>query len=292
MDKIFVNNYVKDIEIGAFQSERGCKQQVEFNICLEIKPLTQRLSDNVDDVISYEIITDAINFELKSQRFNLLETLAEKIAERCLNESRVISAEVKVEKLDRIPGSLGVSIIRFKNRRKISEGKANLRQIDTKLSLINLNSGNLSSELTNAWVLSLIKSNRPIVLIVESQPILFSESLDPVVLTQVGLLVMDQNAWLVSNVDKRVLVAGTKAELYNGLKSNCVVAFCPAQFARQSFPDAPSLTRDSNKFMLWLTKQLGIKNLYFIGSTERRTLMKEEGIDVTYLDIDGWKSFR
>ena len=109
MDKIFVNNYVKDIEIGAFQSERGCKQQVEFNICLEIKPLTQRLSDNVDDVISYEIITDAINFELKSQRFNLLETLAEKIAVRCLNESRVISAEVKVEKLDRIPGSLGVS---------------------------------------------------------------------------------------------------------------------------------------------------------------------------------------
>lgn len=291
MDKIFVNNYVKDIEIGAFQSERGCKQQVEFNICLEIKPLAEKLSDNVDDVISYEIITDAINLELESQRFNLLETLAEKIADRCLNEPGVISAKVKVEKLDRIPGSLGVSIKRLKGRRKISEGKVNLRQIDTKLSLINLHSGNLSRELTNAWVLSLIKSKRPIVLVVESRPILSSESLDPLASTQVGLLGMDQNAWLVSTMDKRVLVAGTKAELYNGLKKNSVVAFCPAQFTRQSFPDAPSLTKDSNKFMLWLTKQLGIRNLYFIGSTERGTQMKEEGIDVIYLDIDGWKSF-
>ena len=76
------------------------------------------------------------------------------------------------------------------------------------------------------------------------------------------------------------------------MKHNSVVAFCPAQFVRQSFPEAPGLTKDSNKFMLWLTKKLGIKNLYIIGSTEREIKMKQEGINLIYLDIDGWKSFR
>ena len=39
-------------------------------------------------------------------------------------------------------------------------------------------------------------------------------------------------------------------------------------------------------------KKLGIKNLYIIGSTEREIKMKQEGINLIYLDIDGWKSFR
>ena len=101
MDKIFVSDFLKEIEIGAFQSEHGCTQRVRFNVSLDIEPSSIRLDDNVDNVLSYEIITDAINLELSNQRFNLLETLAERVADRCLRQARVIRAEVKIEKLDK-----------------------------------------------------------------------------------------------------------------------------------------------------------------------------------------------
>ena len=112
MDQIFVNNYVKEIEIGAFRSELGRTQRVEFNVWLDIEPPKYRLSDNVEKVTSYEVIIEAINSELEKRRFNLLETLAEKIAARCLKEARVLRVQIKIEKLDRIPGSLGIFITR------------------------------------------------------------------------------------------------------------------------------------------------------------------------------------
>lgn len=112
MDQIFVNNYIKEIEIGAFRSELGRTQRVEFNVWLDIEPPKYRLSDNVEKVLSYEVIIEAINSELEKRRFNLLETLAEKIAARCLKEERVLRVQIKIEKLDRIPGSLGIFITR------------------------------------------------------------------------------------------------------------------------------------------------------------------------------------
>ena len=112
MDQIFVNNYVKEIEIGAFRSELGRTQRVEFNVWLDIEPPKYRLSDNVEKVLSYELIIEAINSALEKRRFNLLETLAEKIAARCLKEARVLRVQIKIEKLDRIPGSLGIFITR------------------------------------------------------------------------------------------------------------------------------------------------------------------------------------
>jgi len=43
---------------------------------------------------------------------NLVETLAERIAERCLSDKRIVSVLVRVEKLERGPASVGVEIVR------------------------------------------------------------------------------------------------------------------------------------------------------------------------------------
>ena len=40
-DHIFVKDFVKTIEIGAYQSERGCKQKVQFDVTLDIEPNPQ-----------------------------------------------------------------------------------------------------------------------------------------------------------------------------------------------------------------------------------------------------------
>ena len=50
--------------------------------------------------------------ELAAERLNLLETLAARVAERILAEPQAMRVFVRVEKLDRGPGALGVEIVR------------------------------------------------------------------------------------------------------------------------------------------------------------------------------------
>ena len=65
IDRIIVRDYLKLIEIGAFQSEFKVKQRVSFNVSLEVKPQSFPLHDNVDCVLSYDNIIDIINEEVK-----------------------------------------------------------------------------------------------------------------------------------------------------------------------------------------------------------------------------------
>ena len=56
------------------------------------------------------------HFVLSEERLNLLETLAERVAERILLAPQAQRVFVRIEKLDRGPGNLGVEIVRSKSR--------------------------------------------------------------------------------------------------------------------------------------------------------------------------------
>ena len=71
---------------------------------LEVSHHAAAQDDDVDQVISYDTITEAIEAALAVERVNLLETLAERIAAGCLADRRAVRVFVRVEKLDRIPG--------------------------------------------------------------------------------------------------------------------------------------------------------------------------------------------
>ena len=112
LDRISLRDHILEVEIGAFQSERGITQRICFNVVVEVKPVHKVIDDDVDKILSYDKVTEAISDEVYSERVNLLETLAERIAERILIEPQVHRAFVRIEKLDRGPGALGVEIVR------------------------------------------------------------------------------------------------------------------------------------------------------------------------------------
>jgi dihydroneopterin aldolase len=66
--------------------------------------------------LSYDRVTEAIEAALSEERLNLLETLAERVAERILLAPQAQRVFVRIEKLDRGPGNLGVEIVRSKSR--------------------------------------------------------------------------------------------------------------------------------------------------------------------------------
>jgi dihydroneopterin aldolase len=64
------------------------------------------------DVFSYDVITDGIRIIVAQQHTAFLETLAERVAAAVLHHPLVVSARVRVEKLDIGPGGVGVEIVR------------------------------------------------------------------------------------------------------------------------------------------------------------------------------------
>ena len=114
LDRICVRDFTLEVDIGAFQSERGALQRIKFNVALEVAHSTAADFDDVDQVLSYDTITEAIHAQLAAERLNLLETLAERIAEALLLHPRAMRVHVGIEKLDRIPGTLGIEITRSK----------------------------------------------------------------------------------------------------------------------------------------------------------------------------------
>ena len=68
--------------------------------------------DEVESIVSYDLIIEAIDAIVSGPRIKLLETFAERLAQRLVAEPRVLAAHIIIEKLDRVAGSLGVEIIR------------------------------------------------------------------------------------------------------------------------------------------------------------------------------------
>ena len=112
-DRISLRDHVVEVEIGAFQQERGhAPARALQRGGRGAARIPQPLQDDVDRILSYDRITEAIAAELAGERLNLLETLAERVAERILAEPQAMRAFVRIEKLDRGPGALGVEIVR------------------------------------------------------------------------------------------------------------------------------------------------------------------------------------
>lgn len=111
-DRIHLRDHVVATEIGAFQSERGRDQRLRFNLNVELRDIGASRDDQVDSILSYDVLIHAIQTALADQRYNLVETLAEKIAAEVLAHPRAARIDVTVEKLDRGPGALGVTISR------------------------------------------------------------------------------------------------------------------------------------------------------------------------------------
>jgi dihydroneopterin aldolase len=109
-DRVFVRDFDLPVSVGAYLHERAKPQKVRFNVEARIYR-SDRVAENMNDVFSYDLITDAIRM-LVREHIALVETLAERIAASVLTHPRVASVTVRIEKLNVGPGSVGVEIVR------------------------------------------------------------------------------------------------------------------------------------------------------------------------------------
>lgn len=110
-DKVFVHDLVVPTYIGAYDYERGTRQNVRFNVDVEVRRSYSRL-DDMRGIFSYDLIMDAIRIILDRGHIDLIETIANELADRLLHHASVVRLSVRVEKLDIIAGAVGVEIRR------------------------------------------------------------------------------------------------------------------------------------------------------------------------------------
>ncbi|MEM7547263.1 MAG: dihydroneopterin aldolase [Pseudomonadota bacterium] len=111
-DRIFLHDHIVEMEIGAYPSEFGVTQTLRFNVDLDVLRNQTEYADEVESVVSYDLIFHAIRDLAAGPRMKLLETFAERLAAQLLSEPRVVRAAIRIEKMDRVSGSLGVEIER------------------------------------------------------------------------------------------------------------------------------------------------------------------------------------
>lgn len=109
---LFVRDLVVAARIGVYAHEKAASQRVRLNLDLAVQEGSGQ--DRIEAVVSYEPFVVAARQLALEAHSELVETLAEKLAAFCLQDRRVLSARVRVEKLDVFEdaASVGVEIER------------------------------------------------------------------------------------------------------------------------------------------------------------------------------------
>lgn len=111
---VFVRDLVLPCDIGIHPHEQGVAQRVRVNLDLAVQDDGTSLADKLENVVCYEDIVTRIRAITNDGHINLVETLAERIAQTCLQHPACHTVRVRVEKLDVFEDveSVGVEIER------------------------------------------------------------------------------------------------------------------------------------------------------------------------------------
>lgn len=253
-DRIFLRDHVILAEIGAFKSELGRDQRLRFNLTVDLRQPVSVADDHVDAVLSYDVLTQAVDTALADQRYNLVETLAERIAAEVLAHPRVARIEVTVEKLDRGPGALGVSIIR-------DSGRVGATGVPTEARVLIWQGPATAACPADAGV------------IVPDMPGLpLPQGGDA---RRIALLALDQAAWALAG-QLALEVAETRTELDAAIHTQRAVVWAPSRLAAT----AAGAGQTPVELGLWLAERIGACRLDVALPPDRDLPALPQGLDL------------
>lgn len=122
MRHVFLRDMVLPASIGIYPHEHAAPQRIRINVDLAVRddpggPGMTRAGvgrDELGRVVDYERVAASVRAVVAAGHVQLVETLAERLAEICLEDSRILIARIRIEKLDVFAdvGSAGVEIER------------------------------------------------------------------------------------------------------------------------------------------------------------------------------------
>jgi dihydroneopterin aldolase len=110
MDKIFLSELKVDTVIGIWEWERRIRQTVIIDLEMSADIARAAATDEVVDTLNYKSVAKRVQSFVADSSFQLVETLAERIAAIIREEFDVAWVKVRVDKPGAIRGSKAVGV--------------------------------------------------------------------------------------------------------------------------------------------------------------------------------------
>lgn len=110
-DTVFLHELKVETIIGIWGWERKIRQTVSIDLEMGADIRRAAETDSIDDTLNYKAISKRVQQFVAESEFQLVETMAEKIAELVLQEFKIPWIQVRVSKPGAIRGAKNVGIL-------------------------------------------------------------------------------------------------------------------------------------------------------------------------------------
>ena len=110
MDRIFLRDLRIQTVVGIWDWERRIRQTVSIDLEMAADIARAAATDSIDDTLNYKKVAKRLIAFIEASEFQLVETMAERIAEIVLGEFDVPWVRVTVNKPGAIRGSRDVGV--------------------------------------------------------------------------------------------------------------------------------------------------------------------------------------
>jgi len=111
MDIVYISDLKVDTVIGIFDWERRIRQTVSLDLEMATDIRKAAASDHIDDALDYKSIGKRLIQFIEDSHFQLVETLAERVAEIVVSEFKVPWVKVSLNKKGAVRHASGVGIV-------------------------------------------------------------------------------------------------------------------------------------------------------------------------------------
>ena len=111
MDIVYIRDLRIETIIGIYDWEREIRQTVSLDLEMGTDIKKAALSDHIDDTLDYKSVAKRLIQFVGESEFQLVETLAERVAEIVLNEFNVPWMKLRLSKPGAVTGSQDVGVI-------------------------------------------------------------------------------------------------------------------------------------------------------------------------------------
>lgn len=111
MDIIFLRDLRIDTLIGIYDWERRVKQTISLDLEMATDIRKAAATDTIDDTLNYKAVAKRVIAFVEASEFQLVETLAERIAEIILSEFNVPWVRLTLNKTGAVRGARDVGVI-------------------------------------------------------------------------------------------------------------------------------------------------------------------------------------
>ena len=114
--KVLITDLTLQMSIGIHDFEKIKKQEVKFNISIDVSPSLTPIENKLKSIVNYETVIKDITKLTKNKHYELLETLAEDIFFELFKNTNIQKIKLKIEKTQIIKNTSAVGVEITKKR--------------------------------------------------------------------------------------------------------------------------------------------------------------------------------